>query len=101
MAVTSGQVALGATGAAAIVVPAANPNVNQSQSGYRLANRDVFLSNSGATVYLGGTTGVTTSTGCPLATGQTLKLSLHLDEAICAVPNGATGSTVSFLAAGS
>lgn len=99
MAVTSNQVAV--TSAATLIVPASNLNVLQSEGGYQLANRDVFISNgSGATVFLGGTSAVTTLTGCPLAASTTLKMQLHLDEAIYAIV-ASTGSTVSFLAAGS
>ena len=66
-----------------------------------MANRDVLISNgSGATVYLGGTSAVTTLTGCPLAASATLKLQLHLDEAVYGIV-ASTGTTVSWLAAGS
>lgn len=99
MAITSGQVSI--TTNATVIVAAANANYGQSQGGYQQANRDVFLTNSsGAVVFLGGTSGVTTATGCPLAASATVKLSLHLDEAIYGIV-ASTGSTVSYLATGS
>ena len=100
MAVTSGQVAVTNSAGGTVIVAAANLNFPQSQGDYQLSNRDVYLSNgSGATVFL-GPSGVTTSTGVPLAASTTLKMQLHLDEAIYGIV-ASTGSTVSYLATGS
>jgi hypothetical protein len=100
MAVTAGAVAVDTTVGGKEIVPAPNPNYSQSQGGYQLPNRSIFLSNgSGATVYL-GPHGVTTLTGYPMAASTTLQIELHLDEAIYGIVSS-TGSTVSFLASGS
>lgn len=97
MAISSGQVAVTSSGQA--IVPAVNPNYSQSQGGYELATRDVIISNgSGAVVFL-GPLGVTAGNGCPLAASTTVKLQLHLDEAVYGIV-ASTGTTVSFLATG-
>jgi len=100
LATTAGQVAVTSAAGGTLIVAAPNANYGQEQGGYLLSNRDVALSNSsGAIVYL-GPQGVTTSTGYPLATSTTLKIQLHIDEAIYGIV-ASTGSTVSFLASGS
>ena len=100
MAVTSGQKAIDTTVGGTLIVAAPNATYGQEQGGYLLSNRDIALSNSsGAIVYL-GPSGVTTTTGYPLAASGTLKIQLHIDEALYGIV-ASTGSTVSFLASGS
>ncbi len=100
MATTSGQVAVTSGAGGTQIVPAANANQSQALGGGNILTRDVFLSNgSGAQVFL-GPSGVTTSTGCPLAASTTLRLTIHIDEAIYGIV-ASTGTTVSFLASGS
>lgn len=104
MAISSGQVVVGATGAtaAAQVVVAAASTYTQTIGGQAQPSRNVVLSNgSGATVYIAGTTGVTgPSNGFPLAASTSLSLPLHFNEAICVVAFGTTGSTIQYLATG-
>lgn len=97
MAINSGQVAVSTS---AITIVPAKSTRSEVLGGHELPNRDVYLSNSsGAIVFLGDST-VTTSTGAPLAASATLRISIHLDEAIYGIVTS-TGSTVSFLASGS
>lgn len=100
LATTSGQVAVTTAVGGVQIVAAPNATYGQEQGGYLLSNRDICLSNSsGATVFL-GPQGVTTTNGYPLAASTTLKIQLHIDEAIFGIV-ASTGSTVSFLASGS
>lgn len=79
MAVTSGTVAVSSSTATAIV-PALNPNANPS--GFNPGGQTVYVTNlDGAiTVYLGGS-GVTSS-GYPLAHGQSVTLPLSVAGAL-------------------
>lgn len=100
MATTSGQVAVTSGAGGTLIVPAPNANWGEGQGGYQGMNRDIFISNgSGATVFL-GPSGVTIATGCPLAASTTLRISMHVDEALYGIV-ASTGTTVSFLASGS
>ena len=97
MTIVSGQV--NATGTAQILIAALSTGGDASSGGYE-ESRSVAVTNAtGTNVYLGGTTGVSSSTGLLLPTSATVYLVLHPDEQVCVV--GATGSTVSYLASGS
>lgn len=101
MAVKSGSVTVGPTGATGIVA-APNPNYSQAEGGNKAPNRNVVITNGAtAAVYLGGSTGVTgPSNGYTLAPSASVNLLLHLDEAIYGVV-ASTASTVSYIASGS
>lgn len=100
MSVLSNQVAVtSAAGGTAIVPSAATANyiAGNDDGG---PTRYVLIGNgTGATVYL-GTSGVTTTTGLPLATSTTVGFWLAPDEVVYGIV-ASTGTTVSYLESGS
>lgn len=99
MAVGSNQVAVPTTVGGTQVIPPANTSWLPAQNDSEAPKRTIYVQNQGsATVYLGAS-GVSSSTGFPLAAGVSATLTLFPDESLYAI--SATGTqTVAYLSSG-